>query len=940
MNRSYTLPITAALVILTALGSLFLLRSTEKNTSYSSDGGPEMASERIKWEWERMRNPATGKIPENIRRLEREFASTLPSRNQNAPFLKAAGIAEYSWQARGPWNVGGRTRAMGIDIENEDIILAGGVSGGMWRSTDAGLTWKRVTGPDQNPSVTTLIQDIRPGKTNIWYCGSGELLGNSASGGGAFFHGDGMFKSTDNGETWFPLNSTVSGTPQQFNVRDNYWRLAMDYSNTEEDEVYAAIYGRIIRSVDGGESWTEVVKPGFLQSSSYYTDVAVTSTGVVYATLSSDGGINGILRSEDGVSYTDITPDDIPERFNRTVIGVSPSDENVVYFLSETPGSGFLGQNFRGDSSWHTLWKYTYLSENGDAEGGTWENRSANLPSFTTETAGNGDLYSQGGYDLHIRVKPDDTDVVFIGGTNLYRSTDGFASDNNTAWIGGFRDWQRDSGVVEFYSYLNHHADQHDVVFSRTDPNVMFTVSDGGVHKTLTCLADPIEWISLNSGYITTQFYTVAIDHSAAGDQTIMGGLQDNGTWRTPDGSTDETVPWTRTGSSDGAYCAISDGGRNLYVSKQLGRIYRVVLDENGMQTGSTRIDPEGVTGYRFINPFILDPNDSKVMYLPIGRIIAVNSDVTAIPLGSNAPTFNGWDTLSGSRIDTGSISAITASTAEPSNRLWYGTTFGRVYRLDNPLGEAPVAVEVTGENFPFQGFVSCITVDPENGDRAIVAFSNYQVMSLFETTDGGETWQSVSGNLEQNPDGGGAGPSVRWVSILHRGVGQIYFAGTSTGLYSTTRLRGNETVWVREGEETLGNNIVDMIDVRQSDGFVAVGTHGGGVWSTTVGLLGVEVPDIPGSGLVLEQNYPNPMRDFTTIPFVIPDGRPLAVTLSLYDIEGGEIATVAQQTYSPGRHLVRLNREILPGKRLTSGTYFYRLKAGETTKGGVVQVR
>lgn len=936
MNRRYFLPLTFVLVPLSILVGLFLFWPS-KAPVYSSDGGPEMASQRLQWEWERLRNPQTGKIPEDIQRRERTFSAMLPTRSANAIFMKSAGIAEYDWQPRGPWNVGGRTRAMAMDVNNENIILAGGVSGGMWRSTDAGLTWQRVTRPDQNPSVTCIVQDIRPGKTNTWYCGSGELYGNSASGGGAFFHGDGLFKSTDNGRTWFSLTSTASGTPQQFNVRDNAWRLAMDYSNTEEDEVYAAIYGRIIRSSDGGETWTEVVRPGFGQSSSYFTDVAITSSGVVYATFSSEGGVRGILRSNDGISYTNISPDDMPGRYNRIVIGIAPSDENIVYFLGETPGSGFLGQNFRGDSSWHTLWKYTYLSGNGAADGGTWENRSANLPSFTTETAGNGDLYSQGGYDLHIRVKPDDKDVVFIGGTNLYRSTDGFVTDQNTAWIGGFRDWQRDSGVVEYYSYPNHHADQHDVVFSRTNPNVMISVSDGGLHKTVNCLADSIDWISLNSGYVTSQFYTIAIDHGTTGDQTVMGGLQDNGTWRTTSG--DKTVPWSRTGSSDGAYCAISDGGRNLYVSKQLGRVYRVELDENGNEVGSTRIDPEGAHDYRFINPFVLDPNDSKIMYLPIGPIISVNGDVTAIPLGNKGTATIGWDSLVGSAIDTGTISAITASTANPANRLWYGTSFGRVYRLDNPLGVDPVAVEVTSDVFPLGGFVSCVTVDPENGDRAIVAFSNYEVVSLFETTDAGETWHSVSGNLEENPDGRGAGPSVRWISILHRGGGTIYLAGTSTGLYSTLRLDGDETVWAREASETLGNGIVDMIDVRQSDGFVAVATHGNGVWSTTVGLLGVETPEVPGSGLVLEQSYPNPMRGHTTLSFTLPEGGALPVELTLYDTEGRQIATVMQETLFPGRHSVRISREVVPGQRLASGTYFYRLKAGETMKSRAIHV-
>ncbi|MGE3799428.1 MAG: flagellar basal body rod modification protein [Candidatus Kapaibacterium sp.] len=940
MNRRHVLPLLFLSTLLLSAALFFILKEGSE-PSLSGGTDPEISSERIRWEWERLRDPATGKIPADIRRREIAFSATLPRREQFSPLLKSAGNPVSLWVQRGPWNVGGRTRGVSIDVANDQMILAGGVSGGMWKSDDGGESWRMVTRPDQLPSVTTVAQDRRPGKTETWYFGSGELWGNSASGGGSFWHGDGIFKSTDNGESWFALESTSSGTPQTFNVTDNIWRIATDPSNLEQDEVYAAIYGRIIRSVDGGETWQEVLKPSSLQSSSYFTDVAVTSTGVVYATLSRDGGKRGIYRSENGTSFTNITPSDIPSSYNRIVIGIAPSNENVVYFLGETPGSGFLGRNFRGDSSWQSLWKYTYISGNGSGDGGMWENRSANLPSFTTETAGNGDLFTQGGYDLHVRVKPDDENVVFIGGTNLYRSTDGFASTANTSWIGGFRDWKRDSAVIEEYSYPDHHADQHDVIFSPTDPNVMYSASDGGVHKTLDCTADSIFWISLNSGYLTTQFYAIAIDQGTKGSQTIMGGLQDNGTWRTH--VYDNRAPWIRTGSSDGAYCAISDGGKYLYVSKQQGRIYRVEVNELEEETGSTRIDPAGATGYRFINPFILDPNDSRVMYLPVGKSIHLNKDVTAIPLDSKEPTSLGWSSLSGSQLDTGEITCISASKEAPASRLWYGTNDGRVFRMDDALGENPVAVEVTGTNFPTNGFVSCISVDYINGDRAIVAFSNYSIVSLYETTDGGETWTPVSGNLEENPDGSGAGPSVRWITILHRGLGTLYLAGTSTGLYTTTALNGEETIWEKEGAEEIGNVVVDMIVARPSDGFVAIGTHGNGVFSSIVPPLGVE----EGTGslgtrraLSLRQNVPNPMDESTRISFTVPDGKPLPVNITLFNAEGRKVATLAEGVYRPGEQTIIVNREVSPGNRLTPGLYFYRLQSGEVSLSRPLHVR
>ena len=106
---------------------------------------------------------------------------------------------------------------------------------------------------------------------------------------------------------------------------------------------------------------------------------------------------------------------------------------------------------------------------------------------------------------------------------------------------------------------------------------------------------------------------------------------------------------------------------------------------------------------------------------------------------------------------------------------------------------------------------------------------------------------------------------------MFHGQAGPIYLVGTSTGLYSTSILDGDKTVWTQEGEATIGNVVVDMMDVRQSDGYVVVGTHGNGAFSTAI-VTGAEEPSgNAAAGLRLEQNYPNPVASATTIRFTIP---------------------------------------------------------------------
>ena len=925
-----------AVSALTIAGAAVLVSALDHRSPYAQGaGGYENASKRLEMELMMLRDPATGRIPDGIRAAELAHAATMPTR-EDEPLLSKSGRAmTYTWTPRGPNAIGGRTRAFAVDITGEDTMLAGGVSGGLWRSTDAGATWSRTTLPTQLQSVSAIAQDPRPGRTATWYYGSGELVGNSASGGGAFFHGDGMFKSTDNGITWASLQSTASATPHLFDkVFDNIWRIAVDPSSTAADVVYAAMYGTISRSTNGGVSWrTSVGGPeqlaGSTRYSGYFTDVAVTKTGVAYATISSDGWKRGIWRTANGTAWTQLAPPDLPETYRRIVIGITPQNENVVYFLAETPGTGALGRNFRGDSSWSQLWRYTYVSGDGTGAGGRWENLTANIPLFGPP---HGDFFTQGSYDMLVEVDPWDSSRVLIGGTNLYLSTTAFTTNDATKWIGGYQNTKFDSTVIVELEYPRHHPDLHRAQFSPTRRDVLFTASDGGVHRTDMASADSVSWVSLNRGYRTSQFYTVAIDHATAGSDLIVGGMQDNGTWMTS--TSDHRADWLRLGTGDGSFAAIADRGASLYVSKQLGKTYRVVRDAGGAVTASTRIDPLGAKEYLFINPFVLDPSDQRVMYLAGGVELWRNTDVTAIPMGSTQPATLGWSRLANR--DSLFITAIAATTVSPSHRVYYGTHNGLVYRIESASSGDQASAEITSEAFPEDAYVSCIAVDPLDGDRAIVVFSNYSVQSLYLTTDAGGTWTPISGNLETTLSGAGAGPSCRWAAFLHRPNETVILVGTSTGLYSTTHLDGSKTRWYREGASDLGNAVIKMIDVRQSDGFVAVATHGNGVWATTIALADADGEETAGSSLI-ESIAPNPITERSILRLRVPPsiGGDVA-RIRLYDVRGALVATLHEGPLDAGTHAIRLGRAAA-GR---VGQLFCRIEFGSRVETRSITVR
>ncbi|MBI5325138.1 MAG: T9SS type A sorting domain-containing protein [Ignavibacteriae bacterium] len=187
-------------------------------------------------------------------------------------------------------------------------------------------------------------------------------------------------------------------------------------------------------------------------------------------------------------------------------------------------------------------------------------------------------------------------------------------------------------------------------------------------------------------------------------------------------------------------------------------------------------------------------------------------------------------------------MTALQVST-NPANIVYYGTSNGRVFKITNANVGIPAPVEITGSNFPKRAYISSIAIDEDNADNVIVTFSNYGVISIFYSTNGGQNWTSIAGNLEEFSSGAGNGPAVNWIEILKVNGRDLYFAGTSTGIYSTVYLDGEYTVWQQEGATTIGNVVVDMLDARHSDGLIAAATHGAGVFTSNITGL----PGTPG---------------------------------------------------------------------------------------------
>lgn len=754
---------------------------------------------RAQFEIFQTKDPKTGRVPKGIRLKELNFMK----RQQSLPnYTEGVGDLSSPWRRRGPFNVGGRTRAMGIDVGNENVILAGGVSGGMWRSSDFGLTWSKSTGANDLQSVSCLAQDTRNGHTNTWYYGTGEWFGNSASSAGAPFRGDGLFKSEDGGVSWRLLEATSSGAPETNSPFDYNYNLTVNPLNG--DLLVATIDG-IYLSDDGGTSFEKVlIGTGITE----WTDIVGTEDGAYYAIIDD----LGLFYSQDGYYWEAVR---LPDGFSRVagerkVLALGPAGSEALWVAGEN----------NSHATGHNLWYFDIATEQ-------WTDLSDNIPMLE---GASGNFDSQSGYDLVLKVSPFDKDLMVLGGTNLFRSTDGFRSTENTSWIGGYEATNEDYGL-----YPNHHPDQHAFIF--LPGNRAISANDGGLQLTEDITSEfdhpeVVKWTSLNNGYLTTQVYAV----SAGPDEQVMAGFQDNSTWVTFTEAAETN--WDVQFSGDGGYSAFSKDGLNRYISAQRGIMRRYPLREvtDIEPITSVRFSPFGLVGRLFIVPFYIDPLDDDLGYLGGQTRFYINTR-------SN----RGYSTIGWRNFDIGALGIISEFGVTRANMVYVGTTQGEIIRVEDPANSA-LATDISGSNLP-TAYVSGIAVNPADPQEILISFSNYGIPSLFHTTNGGAEWIDVSGNLEENPDGSGSGPSVRHVAML--GVGERYFAATSTGLYSTTELTGANTVWVQESPDLIGDVVVNHIATKPLEGLMVVGTHGNGVYSATYETDALPVRDLAVAEIV-----------------------------------------------------------------------------------------
>ncbi|MCG8373225.1 MAG: T9SS type A sorting domain-containing protein, partial [Balneolales bacterium] len=691
---------------------------------------------------------------------------------------------------------------------------------------------------------------------------------------------------------------------------------------------YGANLFGIYKSTNGLATQTHVLGE---RGDHFYADVEVNSNGVVIAVVSasfiagpglSDPGI--YISSDDGENWTNITPNSFPVVPARSVIGIAPSNPNIFFVFNDETGNAEDLSLFRFD-----------ITNINDIQV---SDRTPGIPNFGAyDDIPNkrvGDLDPQGGYNLMVKVHPTNPDAVFLGATNLFRSTDGFSTtppvDGNgdtdpsvasTYWIGGY------STANNVSQYENHHADQHNLVFDPTNPNRAFSLHDGGISVTENILATPVVWSDIDDGYNVTQFYTVSI-HPDENDPRVAGGTQDNGSpyflFDVEDGPSNSVDP----SSGDGAFNYVGDD--IFLTSSQRGVL--LSYEYSGFNvTEFSYVYPSNATNQLFIHPVAVNPSNESYVFYPENDHLWRNDQILSLPRNTNSEgTTQGWDELNNVSVDnTHQITALEFSTSNPGNRLYFGGSDGDlapiIKRLDDinaTDGEVDISIPLAAGG----GYVHDIAVNPENGNELVVVLSNYNIESIWYSNNSGPSWTAIGGNLE-----GENGPSVRSAAFAPSSNGNYIFVGTSIGLFFTETPNEEHTQWTQAAENVIGNVVVADLDYRTTDDLLAVGTHGRGVFIGNIGITTSNEDDsgVP-SGFVLQQNYPNPFNPGTSINFSLPVNS--RVTLTVFDVAGREVARLLDnEILSSGSH-----DELFDASNLASGTYIYRLDAVPVSGGSV----
>lgn len=789
-------------------------------------------------------DPATGRVPLDGLNKALEEVLSLRQRRADQPSQVADSHDPLVWENI-PADISGRVRAITIDPVRPNIngtettrLWAGSVTGGLWVNDNAGdpqSDWEPIDGLKENMSISVITFD--PENSDIMYLGTGEsytavnIYRESSSA------GNGIWRSTDHGQTWTQLSSTT-----QF----QYINDIVVRREGEDIAIYAAVVSGLykgqvfestpsdglFKSTDGGSSWTQVL-PNIPGTDNPYSpsDIELDAIGRLFVGTMRNSDLQGagvILHSENGNDWT-VYDDFANSVFNpaalyypgRVIIKSATSDPNRVYAII----SGGLTQASTGwirDNGANSI-----IVQSFD-QGDTWAQFA--LPNPALGTWSNITWHAAA-----MAVNPLDPNEIIIGALNGFklRNTDQADLNSANSWL-AINQWTPPNNS----RYV--HADQHTILYDPERPDSLFISTDGGVFFSADIQSQQSNFSEVNKSFNTLQYYTLDMS-GTAGDQFFMAGTQDNSTLQLQNSQ----IGFFPGSGGDGAYCFIDQDNPNLVVYSSQYNGFNVVWNKSS---------PSSVTGIAdrntgiFINPADYDSRNNTLYTNRVSININggnnnSNQPLLRAQLGNQVIT----ETIMNLGVEVSiPISTIKVSPFSSTGRtnLFFGTQSGRLYRVLN-AGDTPLTRELTGPDFPTSN-ISSIDIGRSEAE-IMVTFSNYGVNSVWYTNDAGDTWQSLEANLPDIP--------IRWGIFNPLDKTQIYLA-TELGIWFLPSTE-EDIVWEQE-QVGISDIRIDMLKIRKSDGWILAATHGRGIFQSQLDIddFITSIPEAPELDI---QTFPNP---------------------------------------------------------------------------------
>ena len=716
---------------------------------------------------------------------QKKTTAAAPAKEEPKDVLQSSLFSNLKFRSVGPAITSGRVTDIAVNPNNHTEYYVASASGGVWKTSNAGITFNPVFDDAGSFSIGCLAID--PNNTNVVWVGSGENNNQRVVG-----YGDGIYKSEDGGKSFRNMGLKES---------QHIGRIAIDPTNS--DIVYAAAYGPlwndggergIYKTTDGGKTWKQVLN---VSEHTGFNEVMVDPryTNIVYAaahqrqrkvfTYIGGGPESALYKSTDGGATWNKMMNGLPSGdIGRIGLNYSPANPDVLYCVVEaTEGKGGVFKSTDRGASWEKQSGYS----------------------------------SPGNYYCKIYCDPKDVNKVFVINSYMVVSKDGGKTFSNLG-------------------EKSKHIDNHVIWVEPTNTDHYLAGCDGGVYESY----DGADNWHFKANLPITQFYKAATDNGFP-FYHIHGGTQDNfsigGPSRTLSANGIFNSDWYFTSIGDGYETQVDQSNPDIvYAQSQYGGINRYDRKSGEyLFLQATEREGESANKWNWDAPLQISKYDNKRLYHGSNRVYrtddrgntwkAISGDLTRQIDRNKLPVMGKvWSVDAVSKNQSTDIFGQLTTIAESQfdeNTLYVGTDDGLI-QITNDGGKSWTKVDnVPG--VPQMTYVNEIICSQHDKNTAYVTFNHHRYGDLhpyvYKTTDGGKTWKAITNNL---PERGTA------YCIAEDHVNpNLLFAGTEFGLYVSID-GGQKWIQMKSGLPTIA---VKDLAIQQRENDLILATFGRGFY-------------------------------------------------------------------------------------------------------------